>query len=62
MWYKVANSFIIFLMMVQVPMSLLGYQQKIGEFTEDQIKVRVFSIGLSFFLLFEILDMRDREN
>ena len=55
MLWKLTNAFIVFLMALQVPLSLVVF-----DFDVTEVKVRMASISLSFLLLFEILQIRER--
>ena len=53
--WKLTNALIVFLMVLQVPFSLMVF-----DFDVTELKVRMASVSLSFLLLFEILQFRDR--
>ena len=55
--WKLVNIFIITLMVIQLPITLRGYMS--SNVGLEKLKVRAYSIGLSFLLLIEILSVRE---
>jgi hypothetical protein len=55
--WKLLNVFVVTLMVVQMPITFKGYLE--SGISLERLKVRVFSIGLSFLLLCEILSIRE---
>ena len=55
MLWRMLNILVVTLMVTQLPATLIIYDQ----YPTDYLKLRVFSISLSFVLLCEILSIRE---
>ncbi|KRX05139.1 Cytochrome b5-like heme/steroid binding domain [Pseudocohnilembus persalinus] len=59
-WWKLTNTIIIAMMVLQVPLTMRELDN--NENDMQRIKFRIFSIGLSFILLCEILSIREQKS
>eukprot|EP01017_Pseudomicrothorax_dubius_P033835 TRINITY_DN4570_c0_g1_i2.p1 TRINITY_DN4570_c0_g1~~TRINITY_DN4570_c0_g1_i2.p1 ORF type:complete len:631 (-),score=136.61 TRINITY_DN4570_c0_g1_i2:315-2207(-) len=60
MIWKLANIFIVTIMVAQVPLTMKSYLDRASGEQVDMLKWRLCSISLSFLLLFEILSIREQ--
>ena len=58
--WKLINIFVVTMMVIQVPLIMSGYIE--SGFSIATLKVRTFSIGLSFLFLLEILSIREQRH
>lgn len=60
LYWKIINIFIVTIMVLQVPLTMIGYVE--SGISVEKLKIRISSIGLLFILMCEIMSIRERQN